>query len=321
MNKSILFATIAVLLVAGCTAGGVQWPFQQITTTAVGGAGMVITDFSVDPTSVYSNSNARIMMTVSNKGGAAVPDTNSLVYLTGSAISLSDTTGTYWHDTTGTESIYKHFGKTMNPEDPVRGTPADEKTISWSLTAPNVTKGTTRNDIFIGRVYYDYQTTVTGTVWVYSQSESDASRAAGRTLNKASLSSTSGPVALTAKTSPDPIVLATGENSFTITIKVSNVGSGALYRTGAVTYTAGSEDITLTTDELNKISIAINAPGMTVGSGCTGEQELVAGKDITLSCDVTIASPPTTFQGYPITITATYGYNVERTATVMVSGR
>jgi hypothetical protein len=59
---------------------------------------------------------------------------------------------------------------------------------------------------------------------------------------------------------------------------------------------------------------------MTV-SGCTGEQELVAGKDITLSCDVTITSPPTTFQGYPITVTATYGYNAERTATVTVSGR
>jgi hypothetical protein len=320
MNKSILLATIAVLLVAGCTApSGGQWPWQQITTTVVGGAGMVFSDFSADPTSVYSNSNARVMMTVSNKGGAPVADDKSLVFLTGSALKLDDTTGTYWHSSTET-SQYKHFGKTMNPEDIVRGTPADEKTLTWSLTSPNVTKGSTRSDIFIGRVYYDYQTTVTGTVWVYSQSESDASRAAGRTLNKATFSSTSGPVALTAKASPDPIVLATGENTFTMTIKVGNVGGGALYKTGSVTYTTGSEDITLTTDELNKVDIAVDAPGMTV-SGCTGEQELVAGKDITLSCDVTITSPPTTFQGYPITIIAIYGYNTERTATVIVSGR
>jgi hypothetical protein len=317
MNKSVLLTTVAVLLVAGCTVPQ-EWPWQQITTTAVGGAGMVISDFSVDPTSVYSNSNARVMMTVSDKGGAAVSDSNSVIYLTGSALSLSDTSGVYWRNSA--EAIYKHFGKTMNPEDPVRGTPADEKTITWSLTSPNVSKGQTRSDIFIGRVYYDYQTSVTGTVWVYSQSESDASRAAGRTLNKAALSATSGPVALTVRTSPDPVVLSTGENSFTMTMKVSNVGGGALYRTGAVTYTSGSEDITLTTDELNKVNIAVSAPGMTV-SGCTGEQELVAGKDITLSCDVIITSPPTTFQGYPITITATYGYNTERTATVTVSGR
>jgi len=318
MNKSILLTTLAVILVAGCTGAGIEFPFQQITTTAIGGAGMVISDFSVDPTAAYGNSNARIMMTVSNKGGAPVADTTSLVYLTGSALSLGDTTGVFWHNSA--EAIYKHFGKTMNPEDTVRGTPADEKTLTWSLTAPNVSKGQTRSDIFIGRVYYDYQTSVTGTVWVYSQSESDAARAAGRTLNKATLSATSGPVALTVKTSPDPIVLATGENTFTMTIRVSNVGGGALYKVGAVTYTAGSEDITLTTDELNKVDIAVSAPGITV-SGCTGEQELVAGRDITLSCDATITSPPTTFQGYPITVTATYGYNSERTATVTVSGR
>jgi hypothetical protein len=318
MNKSILLTTIAVLLVAGCTGtGGIQWPIQQITPTAVGGTGLVISDFSADPTNVYSNSNARVMMTVTDKGGAAVLNDKSVVFLTGSALSLSDTTGTYWHNSA--ESIYKHLGN-LNPEDTVRGTPASEKTITWSLTAPNITKGTTRPDIFIGRVYYDYQTTVTGTVWVYSQSESDAARTAGRSLNKGVFSSTSGPVALTARISPDPVVLATGENSFTMTIKVSNVGGGALYQVGSVTYTS-PEDITLTTDELNKVDIAITAPGMTGFSGCTGTQELVGGKDITLSCDVTISSPPTTFQGYPITLTASYGYNTERTATVTVSGR
>lgn len=319
MNKTILLATIAVLLVAGCTqqGGNVQWPFQQITTTAVGGAGLVISDFSADPTSVYSSSNARVMMTVMDKGGAAVPESKSVVFLTGSALKLDDTTGTYWHSST--ETIYKHLGN-LNPEDPVRGTPAGEKTITWSLTAPNITKGTTRSDIFIGRVYYDYQTTVTGTVWVYSQAEADAARTASRSLNKGVFSSTSGPVALSARISPDPVVLATGESSYTLTIKVSNVGGGVLYKTGSVTYTS-PENIELTTDELNKLSISINAPGMTPSSGCSGEQELVGGKDITLSCDVTITSPPSTFQGYPITITADYGYNTERTASVTVQGR
>lgn len=125
---------------------------------------------------------------------------------------------------------------------------------------------------------------------------------------------------MTVKTSPDPVVLSTGENTFSMTIKVSNVGGGVLYKQGAVTYTPGSEDITLTTDDLNKVNIAVSAPGMTV-SGCTGEQELVAGKDITLSCDITITSPPTTFQGYPVTVTAAYGYNSERTASVTVQKR
>jgi hypothetical protein len=318
MNKSILLAITAVLLVAGCTTPDGGQLFQQVTTTTVAGTGLVISDFTVDPTNVYSNANARIMMTAADKGGAPVPDTKSVIYLTGSALSLSDATGVYWHNSA--ESIYKHFGKTMNPEDTVRGTQADEKTLTWSLTSPNVSKGQTRNDIFIGRIYYDYQTSVTGTVWAYSQAEADAARASGRTLNKATLTSTTGPVALTVKTSPDPIVLSSGDSSFTMTIKVSNVGGGALYKVGAVNYAVGSEDVTLTTDELNKVDIAISAPGITV-TGCTGEQELVGGKDMTLSCDATITTAPPTFQGYPITVTATYGYNTERTATVVVSGR
>jgi hypothetical protein len=315
MNKSILLAIAAVLLVAGCTTSGVQFPFQQITTTTVGGAGLVISDFIADPTDVYSNSNSRIYLTVANKGGAPVPDANSVIFLTGSALKMDDTTGTYWH---GTDTIYRHFAKTMNPSDPVRETPADEKTITWTLVAPNVTRGQTRNDIFIARVYYDYKTTVSGTIWVYQQSESDAARAANRALNKATFSSTSGPIALIIRASPDPVVI--GESSFTLNIKVSNVGSGALYRTGSVTYTS-PEDVTLTSDELNKVNIAITAPGMTIGTGCTGEQELVGGKDLTLSCDLTITSPPPTFQGFPITIAADYGYNTERTASVTVSGR
>jgi hypothetical protein len=320
MNKTILLATIAVLLVAGCTAPtGTQWPWQQITTTAIGGAGMVISDFVADQSTIYGGSTDRIMITVKNAGGYDVTTDKSLVYLTGSAISLGGDDKIYW--TSGTEtSLFKHFTSTMKSTDIVKGTEADERTITWSLKAPNIT-AQTRADLFIGRVYYDYQTAVTGTVWVYSQSESDAARAAGRTLNKATFSSTSGPVALIAKISPDPVVLATGENSFTLTIKVSNVGSGVLYKTGGVTYTLGSENIELTTDELNRVDIGISAPGMTLGSGCTGEQELIGGKDLTLSCDITITTPPTTFQGFPITITADYGYFAERTASVTVQRR
>jgi len=319
MNKSVLLATIAVLLVAGCTQTNGQWPWQPVTTNLVSGTGMVISEFTIDPTSIYGNSNARIMITVSNKGGVSVTNDKSMIFLTGSALELADTSGVYWHK--DGESVYKHFDKTMNPEDVVRETQADEKTITWTLTAPNISKGQTRPDIFIGRVYYDYQTIVSGTVWVYSQSEQEAAKAAGRELNKASLSSTTGPIALTVKVSPDPIISASSDNSFTMTIKISNVGGGALYKAGAVTYTAGSENVELTTDELNKVDIAITAPGMDIGTGCIGEQELVSGKDITLSCDLTISSPPATFKGYPITVAATYGYNTERTATVTVQGR
>ena len=317
MNKSILLATIAVLLVAGCTTGGVQWPFQQVTTTTIGGNGLVITDFSPDSSTVTSGSSTRISFTITNAGGAIAPDASSLIYLTGSDISLTDTTGVYWHSNTDT-SQFKHFNKDMNPANSNTGTPADEKIISWSLIAPNVTKSQPdRNDIFIGRVYYDYQTTVTGTIWAYTQAESDTAKAGGRTLNKATFSSTAGPVALSVKATPDPVV---GTDTFTLTINVNNVGGGSLYKTGSVTYTAGSENIALTPDVVNIATISVSSPGMTVGTGCGGDITLPKGKNV-VSCDLTLASVPATFQGYPITITATYGYYTERTTNVIVTGK
>jgi hypothetical protein len=321
MNKAILLATLATVFVAGCIQGGVQIPFLTTVTTTLGGTGLVITDFSADPTEAYSNGTGRVMMTVSDLGGAVVPMANSMVMLTGSAITPSLTDTLYWSGSGTTTSVFQHFTKDMNPADNVRGTPADEKTFTWNLKAPSgISKGSTRTDVFIGRVYYDYSTIVTGNVWVYSQSESDAARASSRTLNTATFSATSGPVALTLKSSPDPVVLASGESTFTIVMKISNVGGGTLYQAGLPLYTVGSESTAITQDQLNKVVVAIDSPGLTI-TGCSGAQELVAGKPLTLSCDVSVTSVPTTFASYQIKFTATYGYFSERTASVVVSGR
>ena len=317
MNKSILLATIAVLLVAGCTTSGVQFPFQQVTTTSGGGNGLVMTDFSPDSSSLSSNSSTRISFTITNAGGAVVPIANSLIYLTGSNIDLTDSSGIYWHSNTDT-SQFKHFTKDMNPANDNTGTPADEKIISWSLIAPSVSKSQpNRNDIFIGRIYYDYQTTVAGTVWAYTQAESDTAKASGRALSKSTFSSTAGPVALAAKISPDPVV---GTDTFTLTIKVNNVGGGSLYKAGIVNYGSGTENIALTSDQVNIATIAVSGPGITVGTGCDGDVILPKGLN-TVSCDITLSSPPATFQGYPITIAATYGYYTERTTNVIVTGK
>jgi hypothetical protein len=280
---------------------------------------MVISDFTPDQAEVFGGQTDRIMMTVSNKGGHSVPDTDSLVYLTGSAVSLSGDSSLYW--TGSTETLIKKFGKEMKPADSIRDTPADEKTLSWSLQAPNVSRGEQQTYLFIGRAYYDYQTKVSGNAWVYSETEADAARAAGRTLNAATWSATSGPVAVTAKLTQDPVVLYGSENKITLVIKVSNAGSGVLYKKDSIDYsTTNPDDLALTQDEINRVTIGGNVAGASLPAECTGDQELVGGKDLTLTCDVTITTPAT-FVGVPIVITADYGYFSERTASVTVSGR
>ncbi len=321
MKKEILLATLATLFVAGCA--GVQIPqiFQQ-TTTVLGGTGMVITEFTPDSTAVYGGQTNRFRMTVSNKGGQAVPEAESVVFLTGSAVDPVGDDTIYW---TGDSDLIKDFDKEMKPYDPVRDIPADEKTISWSLTAPNISKGEQTNYLFIGRVYYDYRTKVTGNIWVYSESEADAARAAERPLQKSTWSATSGPVAINARVTQDPVILYAGETTFTLVIKVSNAGGGVLYEAGSIDYTTAEgsddpDDLALAAADINRVTIAGTVGGSALPGDCIGTHELVGGKDLTLTCDVSI-TPPLTFQGFPITITADYGYFAERTASVMVSGR
>jgi hypothetical protein len=316
MKYALVLATMAVLLVAGCTQS-VDNIFQ--TNTQLAGTGLVITDFSADQAEVYGGQTDRIMMTVSNNGGHSVPQGEALVFLTGSAVSLAGDSKMYW--TGSSEALVKNLGKEMKPADTVRDTPADEKTVTWSLVAPNVSRGEQSSYLFIGRVYADYETKVAGNIWVYSETESDTAKSSGKSLNKATWSATSGPVVVNARLSQDPVVLYSGENKVTLIIKLSNAGSGVIYEKGAIDYaTTDPADLKLTSGQINRVTISGNVAGTALPAECADTFEMVGGKDLTIDCDVTV-TPPATFQGYPVSITADYGYYSERTASVTVSGR
>jgi hypothetical protein len=319
MKKSIIISVLAVILVAGCVG---EIPFIPIPSTFIGGNGLTIIEFSVEPSEVYGGSSARVIVEVENKGGALVEEEKGFVMLIGSALDLDGDEDMYWTSDTET-SVYKHFGKDMKPADPVRETPSDTKRLSWSLKAPDIDAGQVKEDIFIGRVYYDYETTVSGTIWIYSQDEADAARAAGRAMRSSTFTSTAGPVGVEVKTSPDPVVVEGDGETFVLTIKLSSVGGGTLYKAGGVTYTDGSENEEITEDELNWVNVDIAASPsiLTIPGECEGDQELVGGKDVTITCDVTVINEPATFQGVPLTVTASYGYFTERTVSVSVSGR
>lgn len=323
MNKAILLTTLAIVAIAGCTGGQLPIPWITSPTTFAGGTGLVITEFVLDNTEVYSNRSAKVSMTVTNKGGSTVPDGEALAVLQGSALrsDFSADGGLYWTNRGTTTSVYQDMGKDMKPYDPVRDVPADEKILNWYLTSPTgISAGTTRNDIFIGRLYYDYSTTVTGNVWVYSEAESDAAKAGGRSLNQNSFTSTSGPVALYVTVRPTNVVVSSTDNTFTMQVKVSNVGGGTVYSQGAVDYV--TPDLTIDAEtELNRLSVDITAPaGWSGYTDCEeADLELVKGEAV-LTCDVTVGVP-TTFRSDQLKIVADYGYWVERTASVTVSGK
>ena len=315
MNPKIYASAtiLAIVLVSACTIPGLEWPFGNGgALPGVTGLGLEMTSFTAEPSTVFSGSTVRLIMETENKGGTTVEDSEALIYLTGS--NFDD-----WSDTS---PLYDHFDKDMKAQDVVRGVPADTKRFSWSLTAPTLPSGQTRTDTFIGRIYHEYETSALGSIWVYSETEAEAARAAGRQMYSPSFTYTKGPVGVYVSVSPDPVVLYSEGDSFTINIKISNLAAGTIYSPGAVTYASGSENIALEADEINRVDVDITADSELSGyTDCEGtDEELIAGRDLTLVCDLTPPLPGT-FKSYSFDVKVSYGYYTERTATVTVQGR
>ena len=313
MKGKILVSLLAIALISGCS--GISIPGVDLTPgTGIGGNGLEITSFSAEPTSAFSNSTVRVMMEVENKGGTTVPDGGSLIYLTGASFSE-------WND--GDSAIYKTIDKEMKAADVIRGVPASTYRLpSTTLTAPSLDAGQTNNYILIGRLYSDYQTNANGNIWVYSETEAEAARAAGRSLYTPSFTYTKGPVGLSVTVSPTPIILYEGENRFTAYIKISNLASGTIYAPDTIDYSGSN--VALSMDNINRVDVdVIPGTGLSIPDpdGCEGtDQELVAGKDLTMVCDVSV-SGVATFQSFSFDVSVTYGYYTERTASVTVQGK
>jgi hypothetical protein len=313
MKGKILVSLLAIALISGCA--GISIPGVDLTPgVGIGGNGLEITSYSAEPSSAFSGSSVRVTMEVENKGGTTVSNGGSLIYLTGASFSE-------WND--GNAALYKTIDKEMKAEDVVRGVPPSTYRYSTTLTAPSLDAGQTNNYILIGRLYSDYQTTANGNIWVYSETEAEAARAAGRSLYTPSFTYTKGPVGLSVTVSPTPIILYSGENRFTVYIKISNLASGTIYSPNVIDY--GGSNVALNMDQINRVDVSVTpGSGLSIPDtdGCSGtDQELVAGKDLTMVCDVDVGTTVDTFQSFSFDISVSYGYYTERTASVTVQGK
>ncbi len=312
-----------MVLVAGCAIPGFEIPGIGLMP-GIGGIGLEIISFSADPTPVYSRGTVRVVAEVENRGGTAVENNSALVYLTGSNIDLDDLTGRYWYGRDPDDrSEIMRFSKTMDPENVVRGTPADVERFSWSLVAPNITPGQMRSDSFIFRVYTDYSSGVNGNIWVYTEAEAEATKAAGRALKTSSFTPVSGPVAVGINLRPNPIILYEGESEFTFNIDITNTASGTIYKNDSITYsTATAASLALDAEtQLNWLTVDVDSD-LDI-TECTGDQEIFGGRSMTLVCEATVpaSAPVSTFRSYLLNVIVSYGYYTEREAGVTVQGR
>jgi hypothetical protein len=320
MKAKILITLLAIVALAGCTIPGIPG-ITQPTTVGGGGQGLEITSFTAQPETVFSGSTVRIIMEVENNGGTTVLSNKSIASLTGSNIEFGagPFSSMVWHDSNTYQTL-----KEMKAEDVVRGLAAGTDRIMWTLTSPTLTAGQTRTDTFIGRLSCDYQTNAYGSVWVYPETDAEAARTAGRTLEKSSFTYTKGPVGIEVSTQPDPVIIYGNDKTFSLYIKVTNLATGTIYKADNITYDTTSTNKRLVSDALNKVNISItktNDLAITNSDQCQGEQELVAGRPTTIVCDFNITGSVDTFKSFPINVEVKYGYFTEKTATVTVQGR
>jgi len=299
MKKIIaLFAIFAIIAVSGCIGG------DDEIVIGPKGHGLEITNFSSNIYSLYSDQSTHITLVADNQGESIVDMDDGLALLIISS------------DWTVTPSNAQSYKKDLSFEDPVRGTPAGSQYFTWTVKAPQLSPGQQRPDSITGRIYYDYQTTSTGTVWVYPETEAMSEREKGTILNVLTYKSKRGPIAISMSVVPDPVTVYSDGEMFTMTLQFTNVGGGTVYKDDVVDST--SYDIS--DANRNVIRVDLDIAGLTVDETCLDHVEFFGNK-ATVICDVTIASAPPTKQSYPITVTADYGYYVDKIIQVDVSGR
>jgi hypothetical protein len=311
MHKAIL-AVLAVVMIAGCVG--------QTVTTSTTSPGLAITSLTADVNEQASGRTIRMFGEFENQGESKIIAANSLVTLIGP-------TGhglLQWGDVPNAVATFR---RDLNPADVARDLPAGRDTMQWKVIAPRLDPGQRKIDTFTVRAYYDYQTKGVGNLMAYSEAEATAVREGGDTLEKGAFSTTRGPISLSVRSVPDPVIVvpvtAGGAATETVTLEIviSNVGGGTVYRVGKV---KGADTVipALQFDDLNKVNVMVDTELPESGTSCKSnvEQELIGGKPTTITCDFTInLNQPK--QSYPVKVNATYGYYTEQNVQLTAIGQ
>jgi hypothetical protein len=306
MQKSVL-AVLAIVLVAGCVG--------QTTTPTTGGPGLAITSFTADVTEQTSTRDIRLFAEFENQGESKVLMSKSLVALIGP---IGDGL-LQWGVVPNNVSTFR---RDLNPADVARDLPAGRDTKQWKVKAPSLDPGQSKTDTFTVRTYYDYEVKGIGNIVTYSEAEATAVQEQGDTLETGFFSTTRGPVELSIRSVPDPVI-ALGEETVTLEITISNVGGGTVYRAGQEVFTSDMTDVPgLDFSDLNKVNLMVDTALEETGTTCkTGaEQELIGGKPTTITCDFKVKVPANK-QSYPVRVNATYGYYTEQSIQLTAVGR
>jgi hypothetical protein len=290
MKYFLVLPVLAAILVSGCTLQG-----GQITA----GKGIVIENFEPDFSQIYSTESVQLALKVKNLG--AVNGEVKKVELTGA-------------DWEGNQQCTPDITGGFLPAVPSEGITGETKTCTWEMKPKEneIPAGLSMTYHLIARVTYGYTTSTVKSITIGTSDELRNLQNAGGALPADTISTTSGPIAIDIISKSPVRVSDAGGFEFPIELKITNVGGGIACKTDQCKQ-----------DEWNKVTIAVTpSSGISIVDGCDeGEYSLWRGKDNTIVCRLKADSIAGGRQQKLITVTAKYGYIVDATTSVTVTGQ
>ncbi len=303
----------------------------QQTTALAGSNGLIIKSFSPDFTEVRSGEEISLLLSLENVGEAEATGISAQLF--GLNVGAND-----WAKTSG--SLVTKLPTTLRGANPSASLPGDTYEVTWGMKAPaNLRVDNTYTADT--RVHFIYKTTAVSTVrfvtndYIKSlptQQAEQVRKTAGVISSKVS----GAPVQLSATVGARPLIVYQGGEVYTVSVVVSNVGSGNAFKDTAGypgktgSYDAATTTDTLTTADLHLVKVTITTDAnincqagfeSTLSpSAKSGYVKLSRGKSKTMSC--TMTAPATSSVGntkdFTVSTDLDYGYFVDSSTSIKV---
>ncbi len=300
-----------VIFVSGCITN---------TQNTPSGNGIVITNFEATNNNIEGKGRSTTINIVAENQGNALIE-HAKVCLIGSNFYGESEEGMWERAYPETQKICQ-TKENLKAYDTENNLPGGTISKKWKLLSPCLPSLIKRADEFTGRVFYDYKTKLQTTIWVYSENEIVAAKQRGEQIpSELLIEKTLGPIDMDIHT-VQPVRME--DESFTLKLTFSNVGGGTVF-TKNIDWSESDTVPSIDESRLNIFSAKIEAPSGIDVSECQSELneiELRKGQTLTTSCDIVL--PPgftTTKKSFPITITSSYGYYIDKSIIITVSGK
>lgn len=291
MKKALILALLAAVLVSSGCLGGILGRGESIIT----GNGVIITAFEPDFPELEPGDTFDLYIEVENVGGA-------------------DATNTYAHlfnidtDEWQVTEVSKSIGKLEAPDE-VAEIPGDIGDAIWDMEAPDVPQGVVFKYMPKVRLMYEYQTIASATIQLMGKEEYKRLKERDMLNVPPIITDVSkGPIAVEINARTPIVVDDYDEDTVEFRVKVD-----LLERGGVVDPSHDTSNIDLTSDDMDKLNIRIDAAGVEdTAIDCDAFKtdilkNLRRGESLIYTCELK-ASTFSATAAVPVTVTLTYDY-------------